>query len=118
MCKTRPGTGCTRHISDRRRAIPGLARPEGCTGRGSGSRSPRTETPAASLEAHEHARSQADKFQSGVTPTAQKIRIFSKKKTANDYYCHYSYCHFENLTIIIVVNIIIIIVLVVVVDVV
>lgn len=50
MCRTRPGTGCTRRISDRQRATPGPGRPAGCTGRGSGSRSPRTETPAASLE--------------------------------------------------------------------
>lgn len=81
MCRTRPGTGCTRHISDRRRAIPGPVRPAGCTGRGSGSRSPRTETPAASLEADEHARSQADdKFQLEGTLMRQNISMFRKKE--------------------------------------
>lgn len=49
-CRTRPGTDCTRHISDRRHATPGPGRPAGCTGRVFGSHSPRTETPAASLE--------------------------------------------------------------------
>lgn len=93
MCRTRPGTGCTRRISDRQRATPGPGRPAGCTGRGSGSRSPRTETPAASLEEQDtwHSVHNGPLNKEDCQITLQPLLPINNSIAIIINYCHYYY---------------------------